>query len=135
MPRGSWASRQSVPHDGRRQAAVGQPAGAEGADIRPEALERIVSVTKGYPEFFQEWGKHAWNAAGVSPIAVDDVRAAAERATEALDRSFFRVRYDRLTPREQDCLRAMAELGPGPHRSGAGRWCIRDDRGGHGTAT
>jgi hypothetical protein len=35
-----------------------------------------------------------------------------------LDRSFFRVRFDRLTPREQDYLRAMAELGPGPHRSG-----------------
>ncbi|HEX7242629.1 MAG TPA: hypothetical protein VF263_20230, partial [Longimicrobiaceae bacterium] len=31
----------------------------------------------------------------------------------------FRVRFDRLTPREQDYLRAMAELGPGPHRSGA----------------
>ena len=39
-------------------------------------------------------------------------------ATEALDRSFFRVRLGRLTPREQDTLRAMASLGPGPHRSG-----------------
>ena len=39
-------------------------------------------------------------------------------ATEALDRSFFRVRFDRLTPREQDYLRAMASLGAGPHRSG-----------------
>jgi len=28
------------------------------------------------------------------------------------------VRFDRLTPREKDYLRAMAELGPGPHRSG-----------------
>lgn len=44
---------------------------------------------------------------------------ASEAATQALDRSFFRVRFDRLTPREQDYLRAMAELGPGPHRSGA----------------
>ena len=36
----------------------------------------------------------------------------------ALDHGFFRVRLDRLTPRERDYLRAMAELGPGPHRSG-----------------
>ena len=35
-----------------------------------------------------------------------------------LDNDFFRVRLDRLTPREKDYLRAMAELGPGPHRSG-----------------
>lgn len=30
----------------------------------------------------------------------------------------FRVRLDRLTPKERNYLRAMAELGPGPHRSG-----------------
>ena len=35
-----------------------------------------------------------------------------------LDESFFRVRFDRLTPTEKRYLRAMAELGPGPHRSG-----------------
>lgn len=35
-----------------------------------------------------------------------------------LDNSFFRVRFDRLTPSEKRYLRAMAELGPGPHRSG-----------------
>jgi hypothetical protein len=36
----------------------------------------------------------------------------------ALDESFFLVRFDRLTPTEKKYLRAMAELGPGPHRSG-----------------
>jgi hypothetical protein len=36
----------------------------------------------------------------------------------ALDESFFRVRFDRLTPLEKRYLRAMAELGAGPHRSG-----------------
>ena len=39
------------------------------------------------------------------------------RVIEKLDESFFRVRYDRLTPNERDYLRAMANLGPGPHRS------------------
>jgi hypothetical protein len=99
--------------------AVKQPILGEGADIHPEALERIAAVTKGYPYFLQEWGKHTWNIAKESPITADDVQAASQAATDALDRSFFRVRFDRLTPREQDYLRAMAELGPGPHRSGA----------------
>lgn len=30
----------------------------------------------------------------------------------------FRVRFDRLTPREKDYLRALAELGSEPQRSG-----------------
>ena len=37
---------------------------------------------------------------------------------DKLDRDFFRVRHDRLAPKESQYLRAMAELGPGPHRSG-----------------
>ena len=99
--------------------AIRQPIRDEGADIRPDALERIVAVTKGYPYFLQEWGKHSWNRARQSPIIANDVEAASRSVTDALDKSFFRVRFDRLTPREQDYLRAMAELGTGPHRSGA----------------
>lgn len=89
-----------------------------GAMIEDEALNRILQITEGYPYFLQEWGKHSWNTAAQSPIQATDVGQASRLATEALDRSFFRVRFDRLTPREQDYLRAMASLGPGPHRSG-----------------
>ncbi len=46
-------------------------------------------------------------------------------AVAALDESFFRVRFDRLTPQEKRYLRAMAELGPGPHRSGAIAECLK----------
>jgi hypothetical protein len=99
--------------------AVREPVRQEGADIDSEALWSIARVTGGYPYFLQEWGKHTWNTAPGSPITARDVDAASTAATQALDRNFFRVRFDRLTPREQDYLRAMAELGPGPHRSGA----------------
>jgi len=99
--------------------AVREPVLGEDADIESKALERIVTVTQGYPYFLQEWGKHSWNRATTSPITEADVDTASVSATDALDKSFFRVRFDRLTPREQDYLRAMAELGPGPHRSGA----------------
>ena len=74
--------------------------------------------TQGYPYFLQEWGKHAWDVASQSPITERDVERAAGNAVAALDESFFRVRFDRLTPSEKMYLRAMAELGAGPHRSG-----------------
>ena len=47
-----------------------------------------------------------------------DVDTATADAILELDAAFFRVRLDRLTPAQKRYLRAMAELGPGPHRSG-----------------
>lgn len=100
-------------------SAVEEPIKDQHCSIEPEALQQIVLVTKGYPYFLQEWGKHAWNTAPAETITLADVQSASKTATEALDKNFFRVRFDRLTPREQDYLRAMAHLGPGPHQSGA----------------
>jgi hypothetical protein len=99
--------------------AITGPAGAQGVRIALKALDLIVAKTHGYPYFLQEWGKHAWDTARSSPISSADVETASVQAVAALDASFFRVRLDRLTPVEQRYLRAMAELGPGPHRSGA----------------
>ena len=107
-----------LPPDAAR-AAIARPAEAEGVEIESEALDRIVDTTHCYPYFLQEWGKHAWDAADASPITVQDVENGSLTALAALDASFFRVRFDRLTPSEKLYLRAMAELGPGPHRSGA----------------
>ncbi len=76
-------------------------------------------VTGGYPYFLQEWGKHTWNQAEGPDINLDDVHQASQMARDALERNFFRVRFDRLRPREQAYLHAMAQLGSGPHRSGA----------------
>jgi hypothetical protein len=98
--------------------AIVKPAENEGVEVRDEAVDLIVAETKGYPYFLQEWGKHAWDIAPQSPITEKDVANASQEAIATLDESFFRVRFDRLTPSEKKYLRAMAELGPGPHRSG-----------------
>lgn len=98
--------------------AISKPALDQGVLVEADALERIVHETRGYPYFLQEWGKHAWDTADRSPITLQDVQKASASAVAALDESFFRVRFDRLTPLEKKYLRAMAELGPGPHRSG-----------------
>ena len=100
------------------RTAIAKPAEAEGVAVNGDALERIVQETHGYPYFLQEWGKHAWDTASQSPITLQDVKLASTAAIAALDESFFRVRFDRLTPLEKRYLRAMAELGSGPHRSG-----------------
>ena len=98
--------------------ALAKPAAAHGIAFDEAALARIVGETRGYPYFLQEWGKRAWDAAKASPITLADVEAGSITALAALDQSFFRVRFDRLTQNEKKYLRAMAELGPGPHRSG-----------------
>jgi hypothetical protein len=98
--------------------AITKPVVDEGAAISDEAVARILDATKGYPYFLQEWGKHSWDAAPASPITAQDVAAATAETIASLDENFFRVRFDRLTPAERRYLRAMAELGPGPHRSG-----------------
>ena len=98
--------------------AIRTPIQKEGADIATDALSLIRNKTKGYPYFLQEWGFHTWEEAQASPITLADARRASDKAVTQLDEGFFRVRLDRLTPREKEYMRAMAKLGPGPHRSG-----------------
>jgi len=104
------------PADARR--AIEVPANQHNVELEGRAIDLILAQTEGYPYFIQEWGKHSWDAADRSPITEADVQNASSSAVAALDDSFFRVRFDRLTPAEKVYLRAMAELGPGPHRSG-----------------
>jgi hypothetical protein len=94
--------------------AIVRPIEEEDCNIDDDALARILEVTQNYPYFLQEWGKQAWDAADRCPISRADVDAAHPAALSALDDSFFRVRFERLTPAEKRYLRAMAELGPGP---------------------
>ena len=98
--------------------AIAKPAKALDVEVTNDALDLIVKETRGYPYFVQEWGKHSWDTADSSPITQENVVTASETAIAALDESFFRVRFDRLTPAEKRYLRAMAELGPDAHRTG-----------------
>jgi hypothetical protein len=98
--------------------ALREPARREGVVFTEDALKLVAKMTKGYPYFLQEWGYHSWNTARSSPITVADVVTASDIAIANLDKSFFRVRFDRVTPREKDYMFAMANLGAEPHRSG-----------------
>lgn len=104
--------------DADARLALKQPAQEEGVSFTKPALDAIVATTGGYPYFLQEWGYHSWNAASGETIREADVHEATSRALATLDGGFFRMRYDKLTPREKHYCRAMADLGIGSHRSG-----------------
>ena len=99
--------------------ALREPAQAVGVVFEVNALQEIYRLTKGYPYFLQEWGYQSWNHAPTPTITLTVVRAATPSVIDRLDQNFFRVRFDRLTPNEKNFLRAVAELGPGAHRTGA----------------
>lgn len=106
------------------RAALCVPAEKENVTFDEQAIAEILTQTLGYPYFLQEWGKHSWDVADASPVKRGDATQATQRALAELDASFFRVRFDRLTPSEKRYLRAMAELGQGPHRSGDIAECL-----------
>ena len=107
----------ALPSQEAREALTG-PAEREKVAFTVPALDEIIRLTEGYPYFLQQWGYEVWNLAVSSPIEASVVHAASSRVMEGLDQSFFRVRFDRLTPREKAYLRAMADGGPRPQRSG-----------------
>jgi hypothetical protein len=100
---------------GDAELAIRKPIEDEGEKIDQAAIDAICSETRGYPFFLQEWGYHAWSIADGSPIGLEDVGASTERALRRLDSGFFKVRTDRMTPREMRICRVMAGLGSGPY--------------------
>ena len=119
MPRGCSNSRSSARS---KLATPGPPSRFRppnrGSNSRAKQWRRSSSRHAAIPYFLQEWGYHVWNEAEQGPVRQEVVDRVTPRVVAHLDTNFFLVRFDRLTPAEKKYLRAMAELGPGPHRSG-----------------
>ena len=98
--------------------AVRRPIADEGAAIDDDALEEILRTTERYPYFLQQWGHDSWNITDGDTIQKPDVERATAVSLKELDQSFFKVRFDRCTNAEKRYMRALAEFGPGSHRSG-----------------
>lgn len=86
-----------LPESAAKQALT-LPAKKYHIDFNDDAIAEIIAQTHCYPYFLQEWGKHCWDVARQSPVTRDDVKFATKLAVIDLDTSFFRVRFDRLTP-------------------------------------
>ena len=99
-------------------SALVEPARQQRVVYTDDAVELALSWTEGYPFYIQQLGKHAWNLAKGSPIGRRDIEAAMPAAQAALDSSIYEVRVQRATDQERRYMRAMAELGKGPYKSG-----------------
>lgn len=104
------------PKDVKR--ALEEPLKESQVEINPDAVDLIMKETQGYPYFIQEWGYQAWNVASKSPIIRANIEKCSELAIKRLDQNFFLSRYERISDPQKAYLHAMAELGPGPHKSG-----------------
>jgi hypothetical protein len=100
------------------ESALRSPVRNHKVDFDNAAIAEVIRETSGYPYFLQQWGHEAWNIAERSPITLENIKDASKAAIAKLDQSFFRVRFDRLTQREKEYLRALATLGTGSQRSG-----------------
>lgn len=100
------------------RSALQKPAESEGVQFEDDVIEAMLHATERYPYFIQEWGFHVWNAAPSNPVKRRVVEDITPEIIAHLDANFFRVRFDRLTALQQKYLRAMAELGAGPHKTG-----------------
>lgn len=98
--------------------ALREPTATAGVRFDEQALEEVWNQTRGYPYFLQEWGYHSWNLGVENRIRAETIHETTRIAIMRLDEGFFRVRFDRLTPKEKEYLRAMAQLGSGPYRAG-----------------
>lgn len=89
--------------------ALAEPAKKAGVTYTDEAINEILRITEGYPYFLQEYGKQVWNLMNNKVIDLASVRTAYPLFEKSLDESFFKVRYDRATPKEKEFMHAMAE--------------------------
>lgn len=110
--------RELTGHDAR--AAITDPASAQGVSWDEDAVMRVISETGGYPYFLQEYGQACWTAAedGAAKITHTDARIGSADALRTLDTGFFRVRWERATPKEREYLEAMAQDGDAWSSSG-----------------
>ncbi len=89
-------------------AALAIPAAEADATWDDDALEVVVAASGRYPYFLQQFGQETW-AVGAGPaLSRVDAQIGVAHGTAQLDNGFFRARWDRATPGEQQYLRAMA---------------------------
>ena len=89
-------------------AAIVKPFEDNGVSVENAAFVEMYKASAGYPFFLQECGYQVWQHAERSPISVDDVLAILPQVIANLDRSFFEVRFDRVSAVEKKFLMAMA---------------------------
>ena len=88
--------------------ALIEPAKRFQINYTDEAVNKIIEITQGYPDFLQEYGKWVWECKKEeSIIDIKIVNKAYDKFEQSLDKAFFKVRHDRATAREIEFMTAM----------------------------
>ena len=90
--------------------AISKPFNGVGVDVDSGAIEKIFTYSGGYPYFLQEYGYQLWLEADGGEIDVSLVEQSLPLVHRRLDDNFFDVRFDRVTSREREFLRTMADI-------------------------
>lgn len=86
------------------------PFASAGISAMDDARHAVCVETRGYPYFIQEWGSQLWEFIEGGPIRMEDVQKVRDSVWVSLDANFFRIRMERMTPKEKEFLRVMAEV-------------------------
>lgn len=104
----------SLKYNDAKEALI-QPAQQLGVFYDDDAADEIFSITKGYPYFIQEYGNQVWDKQNNNnEITKKIVNDNYPIFIETLDRSFFKARLNRTTPKEKEFMCNMVLCGKLP---------------------
>ena len=93
--------------------AISKPFKDVGVDVLSAAIGKIFTHSGGYPYFLQEYGYQLWLEVDGKEVDGLLVERALPLVHRRLDDNFFDVRFDRVTNKEREFLRTMADI-PSP---------------------
>lgn len=94
--------------------AIEIPAEKFGVTYTSEAIDKIVSITKGYPFFIQQLCQIVYQNSNDKVISLENVESVIEEFFTILDNGFFKVRYERCADSDKKFIFAMAKCGELP---------------------
>lgn len=94
--------------------AIVVPAQKFGVTYDDEAIQEIISVTKGYPFFIQQMCQIVYQNTNEKNICIKDVKDSIEEFLNVLDTGFFKVRYERCAQSDKRFIFAMTKCGDLP---------------------
>lgn len=91
--------------------AIEEPARKFHVNYSKEAVDRIISITRGYPFFIQQLCQIVYNRTEENVILLEHVDACQNEFFEVLDKGFFRARYERCSESDKKFIFAMVKCG------------------------
>ena len=100
--------------DEQSKKAIEIPANKVGITYSDKAIEKIITLTKGYPFFIQQMCQIVFKNTNEKEINISDIEEGINEFFETLDIGFFKVRYERCADSDKKFVFAMVKCGELP---------------------